>query len=257
MPDRIPDCAKCGDLGWVITVGSGVSGATRCDCQATGAPARRIFRAQIPELYQKSSFENFQAGARDAELKTLLVQMRMYAEEFPDPKCPGLLLIGSPGVGKTHLAVSILRRLLARDFDCLFYDYQTLLNNIRAGYDESSNTNDEDPYRAVLDAPVLLLDDLGAHRVTDWVQDTVTSIITHRCNTRKPLIATTNLPDADAGSVVTERGVIGLQYKRTLRDHIGDRARSRLFEMCTVVRIEHSADFRTFSASQRRVRGSV
>ena len=44
-----------------------------------------------------------------------------------------------------------------------------------------------------LDSEVLLLDDLGAHRVTDWVQDTVTSIVTHRCNNQKPLIATTNL----------------------------------------------------------------
>ncbi len=48
-----------------------------------------------------------------------------------------------------------------------------------------------------LDADVLLLDDLGAHRVTDWVEDIVTSIITYRCNHRKPLIATTNLPDPD------------------------------------------------------------
>ena len=56
-----------------------------------------------------------------------------------------------------------------------------------------------------LDAEVLLLDDLGAHRVTDWVEDTVTSIITYRCNNRKPLIATTNLPDPDAGSNVIQQ----------------------------------------------------
>ena len=54
-----------------------------------------------------------------------------------------------------------------------------------------------------LDAEVLLLDDLGAHRVTEWVEDTVTSIITYRCNNRKPLIATTNLADPDAGGAPT------------------------------------------------------
>ena len=56
-----------------------------------------------------------------------------------------------------------------------------------------------------LDTEVLLLDDLGAHRVTDWVEDTVTSIVTYRCNNRKALIATTNLPDADAGSSTIDR----------------------------------------------------
>ena len=64
------------------------------------------------------------------------------------------------------------------------------------------NSSDQEAYRVALDTEVLLLDDLGAHRVTDWVEDTVTSIVTYRCNNRKPLIATTNLPDADAGSAI-------------------------------------------------------
>ena len=67
---------------------------------------------------------------------------------------------------------------------------------IRSGYDAASGTSDREAYRAALEAEVLVLDDLGAHRVTEWVEDTVTSIITYRCNHRKPLIATTNLPDA-------------------------------------------------------------
>jgi DNA replication protein DnaC len=95
-----------------------------------------------------------------------------------------------------------------------------------------------------LDSEVLLLDDLGAHRVTDWVQDTVTSIVTHRCNNRKPLIATTNLPDVDAGSAVLQRTPVGTEYRRTLADHIGARARSRLFEMCRVIKMPNTEDFR-------------
>src|ERR1039458_5083573 len=70
------------------------------------------------------------------------------------------------------------------------------------------------------------------------LQDTVTSIVTQRCNNRKPLIATTNLPDADVeGSKTTQKTAVGVEYRRTLRDHIGDRARSRLFEMCNVIRM--------------------
>jgi DNA replication protein DnaC len=87
-----------------------------------------------------------------------------------------------------------------------------------------------------LDSEVLLLDDLGARRVSDWVEDTVASIITFRCNNRKPLIATTNV-DAEP---VMESGRVGV----SLAERIGLRACSRLFEMCKVVRIRGVEDFR-------------
>ncbi|HWQ54086.1 MAG TPA: hypothetical protein VN442_10405, partial [Bryobacteraceae bacterium] len=99
-----------------------------------------------------------------------------------------------------------------------------------------------------LDSEVLLLDDLGAHRVTDWVEDTVTSIVTYRCNNRKPLIATTNLADADAGGPTFDRpsapSAGKIEYRTTLAERIGPRARSRLFEMCKVVRMPLVEDFR-------------
>ena len=99
---------------------------------------------------------------------------------------------------------------------------------------------------------MLLLDDLGAHRVSDWVEDTITSIITYRCNNRKPLIATTNLPDADAGSAVIQKNAAldKPEYRRTLAEQIGARARSRLFEMCTVIRMPLVEDYRVRKARQ-------
>ncbi len=97
-----------------------------------------------------------------------------------------------------------------------------------------------------LDAPVLLLDDLGAHKLTEWVEDTVTSIITDRCNNRKTLIATTNLPDPDVtGTMVEYTGAGGVAInRRTLAETIGVRARSRLFEMCRVVKMPSVEDYR-------------
>ena len=116
----------------------------------------------------------------------------------------------------------------------------------RTSPDASSGSSNREPYRSALDPEVLLLDDLGAHRVTDWVEDTVTSIITYRCNHKKPLIATTNLPDPGAGDAVVRRSAISgqMDYRKTLADHIGERARSRLFEMCKVVKMPLVEDYR-------------
>ena len=242
-----PVCPKCGGSGWVIIERAEVSGAEPCDCRAEGRAARLQEKSQIPALYRHASFENFNITSSD--LRTAVLAVKRYADDFPNDTRPGLLLIGEPGTGKTHLAVSALRRIIEKGFECLFCDYQNLLDRIRSGYDAASNSSDKEAYRVALDSDVLLLDDLGAHRVTDWVEDTVTAIVTYRCNNRKPLIATTNLPDPDAGSAIIQRsGLDKPEYRRTLAEHIGARARSRLFEMCTVVRIHHTEDYRVRKA---------
>jgi DNA replication protein DnaC len=242
-----PVCPKCGGSGWIIIERAEVSGAEPCACRAEGRAARLEERSQIPSLYRNASFENFNITSPD--LRAAVLAVKKYADDFPNDTRPGLLLMGEPGTGKTHLAVSALRRIMEKGFECLFCDYQNLLDRIRSGYDAASNSADKEAYRVALDSDVLLLDDLGAHRVTDWVEDTVTAIVTHRCNNRKPLIATTNLPDPDAGSAMIQRsGLDKPEYRRTLAEHIGTRARSRLFEMCTVVRIHHTEDYRVRKA---------
>ncbi len=242
-------CTLCDGTGWKIVERAGLSGAERCACHAATRTLEFKERANIPPNYRESSFDNFCLPEGNPNAKESLKKVRQevstFALQFPAVDRPGLLLVGAPGTGKTHLAVATMRQLLDKGRECLFFDYQNLLDRIRSGYNAASGAADREAYRIALDVEVLLLDDLGAHRVTDWVEDTVTAIITHRCNQRKALIATTNLSDDER---TLEFAMPGGEKKiirgRTLGEMIGPRARSRLHEMCQVVQMPAVEDYR-------------
>jgi DNA replication protein DnaC len=243
-------CPLCDGSGWKTIERDGITAVERCDCALSARVLRLEEKANIPPLYRNSSFDNFLVRTNnpvaDRALSTAVTVARSYVREYFNlTRKPGLLFIGDPGTGKTHLAVAVLRALISKGLEGVFFDYQKLLESIRAGYDPASGSSDREAYRVALDCEVLLLDDLGAHRVTDWVEDTITSIVTHRCNQGKPLIATTNLRDPEAGDGLLPSGAAGeVSGKYYLSERIGMRARSRLFEMCRLISTRGAEDHR-------------
>src|SRR5450755_427086 len=244
------DCKLCGGTGWTVSERDGISSADRCACFAESQAEELTRNSQIPENFRNASFDSFHLAQDNPTamrgLSDVMLAVMSYQRKYPDNEKPGLLLAGPPGTGKTHLAVAALRLLLARGYEGIFCDYQNLLERIRAGYSEALGTSSREAYRVALETEILLLDDLGAHRVTDWVEDTVTAIVTYRYNHRKPLIATTNLADPDmTGSVLEKSSLSSSQnFRITLEQRVGERARSRLFEMCRVIRMPGVEDYR-------------
>ena len=235
----VENCLRCGGTGWIFKTVDEVEVVNRCSCDEETRAERFAARSGIPPLYANASTENFSLPKDNPiahrGLAGVMLTVRTFVREYPAVDKAGLLFIGETGVGKTHLAVAALNALIQRGFEGVFFDYQTLLDRIRSGYDRTSGSMDKEAYRLALDCEILLLDDLGAHRVTDWVEDTVASIITHRCNHRKPVIVTTNLPAP---------GNESNKAKDSLSDRIGVRAWSRLNEMCKVVQMPNVEDYR-------------
>ena len=255
MPDS--NCPICGGTGWKIVERGGLSGAEKCACSAAVRADLLEGKANIPPNYERATLENFEVPndnptARNS-LGTVLRQVRRFAREYPALDRPGLLLVGDPGAGKTHLAIGVIKELIAKGHECVFFDYQDLIMRIKSSWDGASGTSEREAYRTALDCEVLLLDDLGAQRTLEWVQDTMESIISHRCNHRKSLIATTNLPDEEiTGDMMSNTGPGGARVQRkTLTEAIGMRARSRLFEMCRVIWMPAVQDFRVKSSKVR------
>jgi DNA replication protein DnaC len=140
--------------------------------------------------------------------------------------------MGPAGVGKTHLAVSIIRDLIEKGFAGVFCEFGSLLKEIQDSYNPISKSSEFKVLAPVFQVDVLVLDELGATVPTEWVRDTMYQIINKRYNDRRITIFTTNYLD-DRRS----------EKEQILEDRIGTRLRSRLFEMCTNVVID-GEDFR-------------
>jgi len=238
-----PKCPICADTGWkTVEVPGRSSRVTRCECRIDLRAERLLKSANIPARYEHCTLSDLDirfAGAHRSLAAARLAAGR-FVEEYPIEKA-GLLLIGPIGVGKTHLAVGIIQELIrSKGVPSIFCDYRELLKEIQNSYNPSVQATELEILRPVFEAEVLVLDELGAVKPTEWVWDTVSHILNTRYNDKRTTIITTNFSDQAAGQTSGPRGAA---REETLGDRIGERMRSRLHEMCRVVQMEGS-DFR-------------
>jgi DNA replication protein DnaC len=240
-------CTICDGVGLVRVMSAEGKWVSRpCQCQEIERRERQMAAARIPERYRYYSLDGFEGDFHDADpsLSMAHLKARRFAEAYPvDTGGKGLMFVGSIGVGKTHLAVGILRRLIQeRGVKGLFCDYRELLKNIQNSYNSQVNTTELELLKPVFAAEVLVLDDLGAQKPNEWVWDTVALILNTRYNDKQTTIITTNYPDLPAGGGATNETQRAAR-EQTLGDRIGDRMRSRLAEMCVKVEMT-GKDFR-------------
>ncbi len=218
-------CPICNDTRWKSVTVDGAERVVRCDCWRSAFVERLMTEARIPQRYHRcelSTFEHDMNSQREAYRRATA-----FVDAFPVVD-RGLVLYGPHGVGKTHLAVGMLKEIVrvkgARGY---FFETRELLRLVRDTYNRSVAETEMDVLEPVLHADLLVLDDLGAERTSDWVQETLGLVVNTRYNERRPTVFTSNLIDAADST-----------DPRSFIYQLGARTRSRLMEMCDFVEIQ-------------------
>src|SRR5882724_13529020 len=188
--DKTVVCEYCFGTGTKIDP---EKGAVPCPCQTPDRSRKLAAAARIPLRYINCSLDNFKSEQNSSQNIAFRYACRLVLD-YPAVD-RGLLFMGAAGVGKTHLAVAILKGLIGKGVPCLFYESGSLLKQIQDSYNPVSKTSELRVLAPVYQAEVLVMDELGSTIPTDWVRDTIYQIINTRYNDKKLTIFTTNYLD--------------------------------------------------------------
>jgi DNA replication protein DnaC len=256
--DWTPSCPHCGGSGWVMVPDAGAGSARWCDCRLDDVLPRLVAAAGIPPRYRGCTLDNFvESNDQLVRAKTLC---RRYVDSFLRDdgafRETGLVLIGAPGVGKTHLAVAVLQELMRRfTLRGLFIDFTSLIHDIQSTFDPTSADSQHRLLEPVMEAELLVLDELGARKPTPWVTDVLYLVMNGRYTRRLPTLFTTNFALSPGGPAeVALDSMPGVERAReSLASRIPAQLVSRLYEMAQPIEIE-SGDFRReIKVAQHRI----
>jgi len=189
-------CAKCQDAGVLHPLMENskpdYSRTIECECRVEENKRLRAYNlirmCELPAGTENYTLDTFKVRP---ELKEAFKYAGMLADGGSTLKW--LTLIGGVDVGKTHLAVAICRRWLARGVPAKFAYVPLLLDELRRGYKLEGDDSFDYRFNIFCTVPLLVLDDLGAEHGTDWAREKLDTIIDYRAINGLPLVVTTNL----------------------------------------------------------------
>ncbi len=229
-------CQRCEGTGWVVIQAEGLETVAACpECRSQAKSRQRLENAAIPPRYAEQGFDTF--STPHPSLGPAQRRAIEFVEAFPALD-RGLLFIGPCGVGKTHLSVAVLKAIVAEhDVSARFVDEAELLRSLQYSYGRDSRATEEELLRPLRRADLLIWDDLGTGRPTDWVRETIHTIVNHRYTNQRLTVFSSNW------RLSAKPGVETVAREPTLSDRIGERLYSRILEMCEIIEMK-GPDFR-------------
>lgn len=240
-------CERCNGGGRIYRENEkGLTFVEDCSCSRFKRRLELLGGSGVPGKFVDASFENYDTKAA---AYSLLGAAKHKAEAFSADyggADRGLVFMGPPGLGKTHLAVAIVKVLiLEKGVDCKFVDFFQMLSDIRHGY--SQDLSEQEVINPYIKSEVLVIDELAKGRNTEWELTILDQIITSRYNAAdKFTLFTTNYLNELPGKGKKSRSMEDTEsqdhreglVRTTLQERIGDRIYSRLAEMCRFVKLE-------------------
>ncbi|WCK55402.1 ATP-binding protein [Aneurinibacillus sp. Ricciae_BoGa-3] len=199
----------------------------RANVEAKQAKLQSLFseNSLIPKNLLTATFENYHPVNSSQEAAK--EKCEAYADAFDRENSRNLLMTGPFGVGKSHLAVSIQKRLIAKGYSCIYISTPKLLTKIRSTYNRDSEHSELELLEMIEQVDCLVLDDIGAENGTDWTESKVFELVEGRLG--KDTVYTTNLGGVQLEKQIGERNMSRLSQDTQWIQVLGDDYRRRGF----------------------------